>query len=66
MTGVIVELETHGIDDMDAYANDAIFTPRVYWKGSSCSSPDLNDWKAPGFVKLSTWVKEAKRDSDES
>ena len=51
VTGVVVELETHGIDDMDAYMRRHIFGARVYWNGSSCSSPELDDWAAPGFVQ---------------
>lgn len=57
VTGVKVRLDTHGIDNMDAYVKRAVFTPRVYWNGSSCSSPCLDDFAAPGFVKLATFVK---------
>jgi hypothetical protein len=56
VTGVEAELQTHGIDNMDAYLRQYIFTPRVYWKGSSCSSPELDDFKAPGFRKLQTYT----------
>jgi hypothetical protein len=51
VTGVVVELETHGIDDIDAYMRRHIFGARVYWNGSSCSNPQLDDWAAPGFVQ---------------
>ncbi len=56
VTGVEVELETHGINDLDAYCKQAIFTPRVYWKGGSSSQPRLEDFGAPGFKKLVTYV----------
>jgi hypothetical protein len=48
-TNKIVELETHGIDDLDAYLKDAIFDPRVYWNGGSSSTPCLENWLTPGF-----------------
>jgi hypothetical protein len=51
VTGVVCSLETHGLDDVDAYEAARIFTPRIYWRGSSCSSPSLDDWAAPGFVQ---------------
>jgi hypothetical protein len=50
VTGVEVELETHGIDDLEAYKRQHIFEPRVYWCGSSTSNPSLEDFAAPGFV----------------
>lgn len=56
VTGVVVGLETHGIDDMDAYRVRNIFGPRTYWNGSSTSNPDLEQWAAPGFVQ--TYVPE--------
>jgi hypothetical protein len=48
LTGVECELEIHGLTKQEckAYA----FPPRVYWKGSSCSTPDPLDWLAPGYV----------------
>lgn len=49
ITGVVVELEHHGIDNLDAYSRANIFTPRVYWNGSSSSDPSAEDWLAPGF-----------------
>jgi hypothetical protein len=51
VTGVTVVLETHGIDDLDAYRRQAVFEPRVYWRGSSSATPSLDDWAAPGFVQ---------------
>lgn len=44
-------LETHGIDDLDAYKKQAIFPPRVYWNGSSCSNPELADFTAHGYTQ---------------
>lgn len=57
VTGVVVWLETPGIDDLKAYRKERIWDPRVYWKGSSCSDPELEDWAAEGFVPLRTFVK---------
>jgi hypothetical protein len=50
VTGVEVELETHGINDLDAYRRQHIFDPRIYWNGSSSSNPEMADFAAPGFV----------------
>lgn len=50
VTGVVAELETHGIDDLDAYRRQHKFEPRVYWRGSSSSTPELSDFAAPGYV----------------
>jgi hypothetical protein len=56
VTGVVVELETHGIDDEEAYRRDGhIFSPRVYWNGSSSTDPKVEDWAAPGFDLLKTF-----------
>ena len=56
VTGVAVHLETHGIDDLDAYGQAHIFPPRVYWHGSSTGTPCLEDWAAPGFTPVRTYV----------
>jgi hypothetical protein len=58
LTGVGVELETHGIDDMDAYRRRHLYPPRVYWNGSSCADPELSNWAAPG------WVMTYRRETD--
>lgn len=50
VTGVKVELETHGIDDVEAYKRQHIFEPRIYWNGSSSANPSLEDFAAPGYV----------------
>jgi hypothetical protein len=50
VTGVEVELETHGVDDVDAYKRQHIFEPRVYWQGSSSANPELSDFAAPGYA----------------
>jgi len=55
VTGVAVELSTHGIDDFDAYMKGRIFHPRVYWRGDSGAEPALEDWAAPGFVAVRTF-----------
>ena len=51
VTGAVVELHTHGIDNMDAYTKRHIFGARVYWNGSSTGNPELSDWAAPRFVQ---------------
>lgn len=57
VTGLVVYLETHGIDDMKAYEEDGhIFGARVYWNGSSSSNPELSHWRADGFRPLLTFV----------
>ena len=60
VTGVEVELETHGISDVDAYCKKHIFTPRVYWDGGSSSTPQLEDFVAPGFEPVRTYRTAAK------
>jgi hypothetical protein len=55
VTGTCVKLETHGIDNMAAYERERIFTPRVYWNGSSTSNPELEHFAAPGFVAVYTF-----------
>jgi hypothetical protein len=56
VTGVTVDLETHGIDGMAAYTKEYIFGPRIYWNGSSCSNPELEHFAAPGFTAVRTFV----------
>lgn len=51
VTGVVVELETHGVDNIEAYMKERVFAPRVYWNGSSCSSPALEQFAAAGFTQ---------------
>lgn len=46
VTGVTVTLEQHGIDT----SKNLLFTPRVYWNGSSSSNPSMDDFAAPGYV----------------
>jgi len=55
VTGVVVDYETHGIDDLEAYEKKNIFTPRVYWNGCSSSSPELTDWARDGYEPVQTW-----------
>jgi hypothetical protein len=61
VTGTQVTLETHGIDDVRAYEREHIFTPSVYWRGSSCSSPRIEDFAAPGFRIHQTFIDELER-----
>ena len=46
VTGVEIALDQHGIDDITGF----IFEPRVYWNGSSCSNPSIEQFAADGFV----------------
>lgn len=55
ITGKEVELETHGIDDLEAYEKQFVFTPRVYWNGGSSSNPDLKQFEAEGFEPVMTY-----------
>jgi hypothetical protein len=56
VTGVIVRLVTHGIDDTEAYRRDGhIFEPRVYWNESSTGNPEVEQWAAPGFEVIKTF-----------
>jgi hypothetical protein len=55
ITGVVIELEHHGIDDLKAYEKQYIFTPRVYWGGSSCGDPRIEDFSADGFAPVITY-----------
>ena len=49
ITGVSVELQIDGIDDLDEYKKENIFTPRTYWNGSNCSDPDIKDFAKEGY-----------------
>lgn len=61
ITGATVELETHGIDDLDAYQKDHWFVPCVYWNGDSSAEPKLEDFAAPGFVPVRTFAPREPR-----
>lgn len=54
VTGVVVELTTHGLSDWRACERERIFLPKVYWNGSSCGGPEAEDWIAPGFEVVKT------------
>jgi hypothetical protein len=58
VTGATVALEMHGIDPAEAYERQYAFTPRVYWNGSSCADPSLEDFAAPGFKAVRTFIPE--------
>lgn len=58
ITGATVTLETHGIDDVGAYEKQHLFAPRVYWDGSSCANPELENFAIPGFVAVRTFKRE--------
>jgi hypothetical protein len=57
VTGISVELEIHGVDDLKEYKKDNIFTPRIYWNGSSCADPDIKDFYKDGYVPVITYKK---------
>ncbi len=59
VTGAEVCLETHGIDDVDAYEHEHVFTPRTYWRGSSIGEPAIEDFAVPGFRVRRTFAAEA-------
>jgi hypothetical protein len=46
VTRVQVRLDQHGIESTE----DFICPPRVYWNGSSSSSPQIDDFAAKGYV----------------
>jgi hypothetical protein len=56
VTGIVVKLMTHGIDNVQAYEREHIFTPRVYWNDSSISEPELEHFAAPGFKAVRTFI----------
>src|SRR5450755_3978498 len=56
VTGTCVHLETHGIDNVKAYEKERVFSPRIYWNGSSCSNPELEHFAADGFTAMRTFV----------
>lgn len=56
VTGKTVELETHGIDDIDAYCKRYVFSPKVYWGGSSLGQPEIEHFAATGFAVRKTFV----------
>jgi len=56
VTGTVVKLEMHGIDNVQAYEKKHLFAPRIYWDGSSTSNPELEHFAAPGFAPVRTFV----------
>jgi hypothetical protein len=59
ITGKEVELEIHGIDNMEEYMKTYIFGARVYWNGSSSGNPELEDFAVDGFEPVKTFKKKA-------
>lgn len=55
VTGVKVTLKCDGIDNLDSYQKEHIFTPKIYWNGSSIGEPELDDFAADGFERVATW-----------
>lgn len=55
VTNVEIELETHGVDHIDAYQAERVFAPRVYWNGSSSANPELEHFAARGFESVRTF-----------
>jgi hypothetical protein len=58
VTGVEAVLETHGINDLEAYMCRHTFEPRTYWRGSSSGTPCIEDFAAPGFIVRRTYIRE--------
>ena len=56
VSGVVVQLETHGLDDDEyrAYEREHVFGPHVYWNGSSSDIPEVEQFAAPGFEVVKT------------
>lgn len=48
VTGKTVALETHGFTEEQC--QKFIFSPRVYWNGSSTSDPKIEDWLADDYT----------------
>ena len=46
VTGATAELTIDGLTDDEK--RGLVFWPKVYWKGSSCSHPDLSDFLTDG------------------
>ena len=59
VTGKTIELEMHGIDNMEAYMKEHIFGTRIYWNGSSSSNPELEQFAEEGFVPVKTFRKKS-------
>lgn len=55
ITGISLELDIHGIDNLEAYQKENIFSPRVYWNGSSDATPILEDFSKDGFEPVMTY-----------
>lgn len=55
VTGKGVELNTHGFTREEC--EEFMFTPRIYWNGSSCSSPKIEDWLTDGYEPFITYKK---------
>jgi len=58
ITEATATLEMHGIEPVAAYEQQHWFAPRVYWNGSSTTNPCLEDFAAPGFKAVRTFVAE--------
>jgi hypothetical protein len=65
ITGKEVELEVHGIDNMDKYTDKYIFNPKVYWNGSSVSDPELEQFANEGFKPIMTYAPKESGGNDE-
>lgn len=59
VTGRVVEIEQHGIDNLEAYRRRH-FEPRIYWNGSSSANPRIEDFAADGFEPVVTYRPVAK------
>jgi hypothetical protein len=57
ITGKIVLLETHGVDETMAFREEHDFLPQVYWAGSSVALPNLADFAADGYEPVMTYQR---------
>lgn len=58
VTRIRVALDTHGIAPLDAYMKGRVFSPRVYWNGSSLGSPELEDFALEGYSMVRTFMRD--------
>lgn len=57
-TQKVATLDIHGFTEEEC--QKFMFHPRVYWNGSSCSSPDIEDWLTDEFTYRIEYYKKNK------
>lgn len=55
VTGKTCILDIHGLTNEEC--SKLIFQPKVYWNGSSCSSPEPDDWAVGNYEWKYTYYK---------